>query len=234
MTKRNRKKDRYASPADYSTEKRITNTSAILIEPKLEEYSEISADAMGADYGAACLGASLIPVQNGWGLFHCTVLDKRKRRARATLATQDPTYHRAFVAAASYPDRGVELDIALARYPYMRRGWPGPSRQGGSWINGESIPWRSTYRDAAPQPGMEVGHLHGVQATLSGAMREVYAALCVSPRGSHWTILDDEPVREISKLVFPDSGVEVYFPAGVAVMPGWVLPSAPNKCDSCT
>lgn len=231
MTKRNRK-DRYASPADYSTEKRITNMSAILIESKLEEYSEISADAMGADYDAICLGASLIPVQNGWGLFHCTVRDKRKRRARITLATQDLTYHRAFVAAASYPNRGVELEMALARYPYMRRGWPGPSNQGGSWINGDPIPWRPTYRDAAPEPG-EVGHLHGVQVSSSGAIRVVYAALCVSPGGSHWTMLDDEPVREASKLVFPDSGVEAYFPAGVAVMPGWVLAS-PRKCNSCT
>jgi hypothetical protein len=232
MTKKYRK-DRYGSPADSSTEKLIPHMSATLIEPKLEEYSEISHGAAGADYSAACNGASLIPVQNGWGLFHCTVRDKRRRRARITLATRDLTYHRAFIAAASYPSRGAALEIALARYPYMRRGWPGPPRQGGSWIGGEPIPWRPTYLGAAPQRGTDAGHLHGIQASASGLVRQVCAVFAKSENGVDWTMLDDEPVQELSKVVLPASGTEIYFAAGVAVMPGWLLPSEPKKCDSC-
>lgn len=232
MAKKSRR-GRYSSPADSSSEKLIPYTSAILIEPKLEEHAEISPDAAGEDYPAACNGASLIPVQSGWGLFHCTVRDKRKRRARITLATCDLTYHRAFIAAASYPSCGVALELALARYPYMRTGWPGPPRQGGSWIDREAIPWGPSYLGAAPQPGASARHLHGIQASASGLVRQVCAVYVKGRYGVDWTMLDAEPVQEVSKVVIPASSTEIYFPAGVAVMPGWFLTGEPERCESC-
>ncbi|WP_406500218.1 hypothetical protein OG936_37720 [Streptomyces sp. NBC_00846] len=228
---------RYSSPNAPTWEKRVQYISSELRELKLKEFSELSPDAaremerihkVKLGYKGACGLAALAPEVNGWGLIHCTIRDKRGRRARMTLATNDLTYHHAFTAAAGYenPER---VELAVARYPFKRPGWPGPIGQGGSWPSGDPVPWRATYRNASPDVS-NTRHLHGGQVSGSGATREICAAFVKGPSGAKFTMIDDAPVHEYSKVVFPESAIDFFLPAGVSVIPGWPSPSAPGPC----
>lgn len=230
MTSKKRRDFRRSTTAP-DPEKWVRYVSTILTEPRIEESSEISPDAalgMRCDYAEFCGNASLIPVPHGWGLLHCTVRDKRGRRARVTLATEDLTYHRVYIQAALYTDRRADLDLALARYPYLRSGWPGPARQGGSWTFGEPIPWRPTYRQACPDMPHFKG-LPGVRVAASGEVRVAYAVFAKSAASARWTMLDDEPIQTHSKIILPSCGAEFHVPAGTGVLPGWPLMSTPNS-----
>jgi hypothetical protein len=231
---RKKRKSRYSSPENLIKEKRVQYVSAELKEPEIKEFSEISPDTareLRITYEQFCSDSGLIPTPLGWGLLHCTVLDKRGRRKRVTLVTDDLTYHRIFVEAAPYRNPGESMELARARYPFMRTGWPGPSRQGGSWPDSSPIPWMPAYRDACPDPAIG-NHLHGVQATASGIVRAICAVFAKGPSGTKWIMLDDEPIQAHSKILIPESGVEFYVPPGVGVMPGWPFLSDPEPCLS--
>lgn len=234
MTKKKRN-SRFKSPNPAAQEKRVRYLSSDLRDPKIKEFSEVSSYSTRemqsirvCSYVELCEYAALAPSVKEWGLLHCTVRDKRGRRARMTLATNDLTYHRAYVAAANYENTEA-VELAVMRYPFKRPGWPGPVRQGGSWPLGEAIPWMPTYRDAGPDVS-EARHLHGIQATEDGAVREICVIFAKSSTGVEWTMIDDDPTRERSKVVIPEPEVEFYLPAGVAVVPGWPLASEPSPC----
>lgn len=234
MTKKKRN-SRFNSPSPATREKRVRYLSSDLRDPKIKEFSEVSIYSTRemqsirvCTYAEWCEYATLTPSVKEWGLLHCTVRDKRGRRARMTLATNDLTYHRAYTAAANYENTEA-VELAVTRYPFKRPGWPGPVRQGGSWPLGEAIPWMPTYRDAGPDVS-EARHLHGIQATADGAVREICVIFAKSSTGVEWTMIDDDPTRERSKVVIPETEVEFYLPAGVAVVPGWPLASEPSPC----
>jgi hypothetical protein len=231
MTKRKRN-SRYSTPGNSAREKQIQYMSLDLADPQIMESSEISPDTAresGVPYEQFCDGASLIPTPLGWGLLHCTVRDKRGRRKRATLATYDLTYHRAFVAAASRVEGGDPIELAVARYPFMRDGWPGPPRQRGSWPGGGPIPWRPAFRDACPE-FIYSHHVHGVQVTEAGKRREICALFSKGRSGAKWTMLDDEVIQTKSMIAIPEPELVFYAPSGVAVMPGWPISSDPEPC----
>ncbi|MFB7467032.1 hypothetical protein ACFCZ1_26655 [Streptomyces sp. NPDC056224] len=52
-----------------------------------------------------------------------------------------------------------------------------------------------------------------------------------SPSGAKWTMLDDDPVHEHSKVAIPQSALEFHIPPGVAVIPGWPFLSGPGRCS---
>ncbi|MEU9237119.1 hypothetical protein [Streptomyces subrutilus] len=231
MTKKKRRA-RYDSPGDSIAEKKLRYMSAELREPRMVESSEISPDTARdakVEYEIFCLSAGLSATPLGWGLLHCTVRDKRGRRKRMTLASDDLTYHRMFVEAASRRDRGEAMELAVARYPYMRPGWPGPPRQGGSWPGGDPVPWLPTYLAAIPAED-DGNHLHGLQATGPDTYREVGVFFARGPGGAKWIMIDDEPMQSASRIICPDSGVDFYVPAGVGVMPGWPFHVEPDPC----
>ncbi len=230
---RKRSKAGYSSPRNPVWEKRGLYMNSALKETDLKEYSEVSpstARDAGTTYDQFCGASSLIPTPLGWGLLHCTVRDKRGRRARVTLATDDLTYHRTFVEAATSPNRGVGLELAVARYSYMRAGWPGPLRQGGSWPGGGPIPWNATYRDACPEL-IAAHHLYGLQVAPSGVVRAIRVELAKGSNGAKWIMLDDEPIQAPSMIQIPDSSTSFYVPSGIAVMPGWPFRADPTPCS---
>ncbi|MFJ9481461.1 hypothetical protein ACIRRI_41835 [Streptomyces mirabilis] len=222
----------YRSPLVPQTGRCVPYLSADLKEVEMKEHSELShamARKIEITYEDYCGQASVIPTPLGWGILHCTVWDKRGRRRRVTLATDDLTYHRAFVAAASYENRTEDIELAVARYPFMRAGWPGPARQRGSWPSDGPIPWRAAYRDACPE--MKLGnHLHGLQVTATGITRSIRAEFAEGLSGAKWTTLDDDPFTEYSKVFISEFGTEFYVPPGVAVMPGWPFLEIPRMC----
>ncbi len=231
MAGRRRKSRPLPSPKP-AWENRVRYMSALIVEPEIRENSEISpdtADSIGEDYRIFCGNAGLIPIRDGWGLLHLTVRDKRGRRARATLATSDLTYHRIFVEAATHENRNTQLQLATVRYPYMRTGWPGPHGQGGSWTYGQPAPWSPLYRDAVPDIDEDV-HAHGVQIATTGLIREACICLTESSSDALWTILDTTPLEEFSKILAPDGDMEFYVPQSCGIMPGWPVESLSSPC----
>lgn len=233
MAKKKRKSP-YSSPENPVKEKRIQYMSADLRETEIKEFSEVSpatAREFEGTYEQLCGALSLIPTPHGWGLLHCTVRDRRGRRKRVTLATDDLTYHRAFAEAGSQSSRKEYVELAVARYPFMRAGWPGPPRQSGSWLNGRLIPWQAAYRSACPDPTTS-DHFHAVQVTASGVGRGICTVFSKSPSGVKWIMLDDEPMQAESNILILESEVNFYFPSGAAVMPGWPSLSGLEPCLS--
>lgn len=203
--------------------------SAELRDPRLKEHSELSPDSsaeIGTDYFSWCSSAGLAPTPDGWGLLHGTFLSKRGRRARVTFATDDLTFHRTFVAASEMrPSMGIQADPR--RYPFTRNGWPGPARQGGSWVDTPVSPWRPTFREASPTVNTK-NHVHGLQL-LNGRAREVCVVFCRSRSGDRWIILDVHPA-ESQTMIILESGDEFFMPPRTAVIPGWNLKSVPPPC----
>jgi hypothetical protein len=85
------------------------------------------------------------------------------------------------------------------------------------------------YRDACPD-FVYSNHVHGVQESDSGMVREVCALFSKGRSGAKWTALDDEPVQSHSMIAIPDPQLVFYAPPGVAVMPGWPILSDPEPC----
>jgi hypothetical protein len=235
MTKKKRG-SRNGSLVDPIAEKFVPFVSSELRDSLILEHAEMSRETsakIGVDYLEWCGSASLIPSPNGWGFLHCTRRDRRGRRARYTLATEDLSYHRTLDEAASL--RSGLPRLAVARYPYWRAGWPGPPRQGGSWQDGSTIPWSPTYKQAIPRL-RESDHEHGLQLTKGNPAAQICAAFALgdrvtaTSREARWTYPDDGPLPVPSRLLLPGSKIEFLIPAAVGIMPGWPFAEVPNPC----
>lgn len=235
---RKKRPPRYTTSQALRDEKQLKYVTADLRDARILEESEIPPDfsqkghASYRDYTGKC---GLTPTPEGWGLLHCTVHDKKHgRRRRISLATDDLTYHRAFAAAARTEIRTAPIDLALARYPYRRWGWPGPPGQSGSWPGGDSIVWRPTCLDAAPRPDdPDDRHLHGLQCSDVSEPRHVSVEFKVGRRRGKWLMLPDGPVPGSSMVMCPDVRVQLLIPPGAAVLPGWPVPPPAGPCPRC-
>ncbi|MFI6979966.1 hypothetical protein ACIBSV_15425 [Embleya sp. NPDC050154] len=231
---------RYATPQVPLNEKQFHYVASELCGTVLVEASEVTpafAEEARVDYWRLTGTCGLTPTPDGWGLLHCTVLDKaRGRRRRITLATEDLTYHRSFFAACRAKNRTTSTDLAMVRYPYWRWGWPGPAGQSGSWPGGNSIVWRPTYRDAAFQPGdPDDRHLHGVLCTSGSEPRHVYLDFRAgsSRKYGKWLIFTDGPFPGFSVVIVPDANIELLVPPEAEVLPGWPVPPPEGPCSRC-
>ncbi|GAA4052050.1 hypothetical protein GCM10022233_23550 [Streptomyces shaanxiensis] len=207
--------------------------STDLVDVRAHEYSDMCPErAQEAEtiYETFCANSSLAPSQAGWGFLHCTVRDRRGRRRRLTLTTNDLSYHRLVIDAIPF---GIKTEISWDKYAYMRAGWPGREKWRGNWHTGEvSFPWRPTQRDACPEE--TTSHVHSIlfqEEVEPEAMRVIFSK---SPSGHCWTMLDTEAPSSRAMVMAPASENEWAFRfglrPGVAVVPGWPTIKTPELC----
>lgn len=200
----------------------------LLVDARVCEYSELDpATARKTDqrYEAWCARATLAPAPGGWGFLHCTVQGPRRRR-RVTLATADLSYHRTVLEAAAVED----VEPSWSRYTYFCKGWPGVLNWSGNWSSGGvPIPWEPTHRDACPET--LASHVHCVRFQPEREPDDVCLDFTESVTGVRWTEINNGPVHSPSQVVEPRSdGFNLGFSRGVALIPGWPTPDAPQSC----